>query len=234
MAGGDLTIQIPKSYSSSHPNSHRINLAAITVTESKSRLSDEGAPQLKQRYLLCCGRFLVVLTFAPSQNVSMMILYLSSQRRTTSALAMFCWLLLSIYSCGSMASSHPASVMDMDNALSHCEITAANVADASGSHAEHNGALPALASVDADTACCDQLLQQLECCDKPLALHNGLSTDRSALFPDFNAVYITTVAPTDSWLAWYPLAPKHVSPRYSRWLMDSYPRPHLVYCTLIV
>jgi len=86
---------------------------------------------------------------------------------------------------------------------------------------------------DTNMECCDQQQQLLECCEQPQALHTGLSTDRLTQYTDFSTAFITIAVPPSDWLAQQSPVITLDFAQNSRWLMDSYPRPHLVHCTLL-
>jgi len=162
-----------------------------------------------------------------------MIQYLTSQRRKTSVVAMFCWLLLSVFSCESMASGVSTPAIEsghlLDQRMDSGSIVYAGVHSADNSSA-NSSAQASTAMMD--MACCDQLLQRLECCAQPSVALSGFSNDRSS--PDISTVYIATELPTYEWMAPPPPTIEREFPQHSQWLMDSYPRPHLVHCIWLV
>lgn len=158
-----------------------------------------------------------------------MIQYFAKQQPRTSAFALVYWLLLSAFSCGSLAASLPSLSSESNSAS-----TMADMADNSG---QTQASLPQSErqGPSANMDCCDEQLQQFDCCERDsIALSSQFSEALNKLgdlSPDFSAVAIAANL-RDAALA-NGRTPNLKRFQHTLWLMDGYPRIHLVHCTLL-
>ncbi len=151
-----------------------------------------------------------------------MIQTLAKQQHRTTVFAVFCWLLLSIFSCGSLANAF--SALPQPSSL-------LNSADQSIASAMVDLDASTMALVEQQMPCCDEQLLDFDCCEQSPALRSSQVSEESS----YNTASITPDFATSVW-AYSEVNGLGIALRRSlhpHWLMDSFPRRHLVHCTLL-